>query len=164
MHLPPPPFFMEPGTYYIIIINSQTKSNTTCCTHWLWSGYVACSRQQPGWEGCSSSLQTLLPSYEVRAVELEDILKRSVCIIQFVVVSLNRFLHCRFIITVPPVTAPCITLLTYLHTPKSHSYDLQLVEQATTHLTSCSTVLHCAATCMCLQFPETRLIQYDCGE
>ena len=70
----------------------------------------------------------------------------------------------RFIITVPCVTAPSITLHTHLHTPGSLAQDINLVSKVATDLGPCSGLLHCASTSMCLQFPETRLIQYDCGE
>ena len=39
-----------------------------------------------------------------------------------------------------------------------------MVEEVATNLNPRSTSLHCASTSMCLQFPETRLIQYDCGK
>ena len=81
--------------------------------------------------------------------------------------SLSKFtdcLCCRFTIVVPPVTAPQITLHSH-HPPPSHVLrETELTGAINHHLSSPSSLLHPAATAAALQFPETRLIQYDCGE
>lgn len=63
----------------------------------------------------------------------------------------------------PPVTAPSISVHTHLYTPARLNNYTQLTERIARHLAPRSSVLHFTSTNMALQFPETRLIQYDCG-
>ncbi len=65
---------------------------------------------------------------------------------------------------VPRATTPSVTLHTY-HPPLSHlSHERLVSETLTQGLSRPLGVLHQTTTAMCFQFPETRLIQYDCGE
>ena len=71
---------------------------------------------------------------------------------------------CRFTIAVPPTTAPQISLHCH-HPPPSHALrETELADAISRHLSPASSLLHTAATAASLQFPETRLIQYDCGK
>ena len=71
---------------------------------------------------------------------------------------------CRFIMTVPSVVSPVIDLHV-CHPPplwqhRRRKMEVVLREQ----LTQPCELLHPVATRRSFQFPETRLIQYDCGE
>ena len=127
---------------------------------------MACRRQQIcrlGWEECSSVLQSLLLTYERRTLTQKEVLKR--CILQSLHWRIGQAIFiCRFIITVPPVTAPSITLHTFLPTPAHLSHNLVLTDRIARYLAPRSSIFHCTSTSMSLQFPETRLIQYDCGK
>ena len=71
---------------------------------------------------------------------------------------------CRFIMWIPNVENPPIVMHAS-HTPPS-----MIREQALYHtmldkeLSTLPPLLHPVTTAMKLQFPETRLIQYDCGK
>ena len=70
----------------------------------------------------------------------------------------------RFSIVIPPATAPPISLSTY-HPPPSHTlHQTELLRGLRQELGPRAGLLHTAATAAGLLFPETRLIQYDCGE
>lgn len=70
----------------------------------------------------------------------------------------------RFTNTVPPATAPAISLVCHHPSPSHVLRETELVQCITKQLPSTAGILHCSATASLLQFPETRLIQYDCGE
>ena len=70
----------------------------------------------------------------------------------------------RFVISVPSATSPSITF----HTSHPHPSDLLRIQQQAEvlhhTLSSRNHLLHTSVTERCFQFPETRLIQYDCGK
>ena len=70
----------------------------------------------------------------------------------------------RFSILIPPATAPGISLLAHHPPPSRLLRQAELLACLEEELPSRMGLLHCAATASALQFPETRLIQYDCGE
>ncbi|KAL5477552.1 hypothetical protein EMCRGX_G024363 [Ephydatia muelleri] len=107
---------------------------TTVCkarpSHWLWTGYSWCFQHMTGsdhWENRTSSLSSVLVSYKARALAMDEIMR-------------------RFVITVPPVTAPLITLHTFHPNPSSYNEQSVAQEQLLTEVS------------------QTRLIQYDCGK
>ena len=79
-------------------------------------------------------------------------------------------LHCvdvfsiRFVITVLPITTQHITLHACHPHPSDLLHSQQKHQHILTELSPLSTLLHPVATSVEFQFPETRLIQYDCGK
>ncbi|CAI8023442.1 Helicase domino [Geodia barretti] len=101
-------------------------------------------RPEDGGSG-SLALSKALLSYHTRAHMMGDTIR-------------------RFTIAVPPTTAPQISLHCH-HPPPSHALrEMELADAISRHLSPASSLLHTAATAASLQFPETRLIQYDCGK
>ena len=130
---------------------------------------MACKRQlisSHSWDECSSALQALLLTYEQRTSTQEEILKRYAYKHNEGLIKLHYTVSfiCRFVITVPPVTAPSISVHTHLHTPAHLNHYTLLTERIARDLAPCSNIFHFTSTNMSLQFPETRLIQYDCGK
>ena len=77
---------------------------------------------------------------------------------------LYAFVCYRFVLMVPPASAPPMTFHVS-HPDPSYLLHSQVQHVALeTFLSSRCQILHNAATGMSLQFPETRLIQYDCGQ
>ena len=130
---------------------------------------MACKRQlisTCSWDECSSALQALLLTYEQRTSTQEEILKRCAFERNEGLIKLHYTVSfiCRFVITVPPVTAPSISVHTHLYTPARLSHYTLLTEMIARDLAPYSNIFHFTSTNMSLQFPETRLIQYDCGK
>lgn len=75
-----------------------------------------------------------------------------------------RFFHARFVIWVPPVAAP-LPVLHVSHPPPSVLWREQRMLSTLQHEVSprCA-LLHPVARSMVTQFPDPRLIQYDCGK
>ena len=69
----------------------------------------------------------------------------------------------RFVITVPPATAPTITMHTHHPSPSRVLHEERRKLELSQELSPRADFLHPIATSVCFQFPETRLIQYDCG-
>ena len=69
----------------------------------------------------------------------------------------------RFVITVPPTTAPPITMCTHHPSPSRVLHEERRMQALSQELSPRADFLHPIATSTCFQFPETRLIQYDCG-
>lgn len=81
-----------------------------------------------------------------------------------------RLLECglfcvgRFVFAVPPVTAPRITMHAS-HCPPSWVNSVRRLQRTlTSELVPRSRLLHKATRATLVQFPENRLIQYDCGK
>ena len=77
--------------------------------------------------------------------------------------------HCyvflsRFVFAVPPVRAPRITMHVS-HPPPSYVTSERRLHEALQHEVAPKAVgLHTITSRMAVQFPEARLIQYDCGK
>jgi superfamily II DNA/RNA helicase len=132
---------------------SQPSSSSQATANegvWLWTGSLACERVMTGVrpeDGGSGSLalSKALLSYHTRAHVMEDTIR-------------------RFTIALPPATVPQISLHCH-HPPPSHTLrETEVADAISRHLSPASSLLHTAATAASLQFPETRLIQYDCGK
>lgn len=77
---------------------------------------------------------------------------------------MNTFLLARFVFVIPAVEAPPIKLHAS-HVPPSHLANMQhLEEKLHKELMPKTTFMHPIARGMKMQFPEVRLIQYDCGK
>lgn len=79
------------------------------------------------------------------------------------VVYLYVCIICRFVFLTPPVKSPGL----YLHSTansSSLSYDQLIAHVSHHHLQDTAEMLHPIQTRMLVQFPEKRLIQYDCGK
>lgn len=132
---------------------------------WLWIGYLHCQFQflLPHHHLTLSGtlpLQNILISYEERRSLLEDILKRFVILLYFCM----EMLLVRFLITVLPVTAPPVSLhASHPHPSFVNDCD-QMNFQLNLELSPLMAFLHPISTSFEFHFPETRLIQYDCGE
>lgn len=74
------------------------------------------------------------------------------------------FASLRFVITVPPATSPPITMHAHHPDPSWMLHEAQRAEELSRELSPRADFFHPITTSMCFQFPETRLIQYDCGE
>ena len=73
------------------------------------------------------------------------------------------FIFTRFVLTVPMATSPPISFHVSHPDPSDFIRDCNQKEILNNFVTSNNQIIHSADTAMCLQFPETRLIQYDCG-
>ena len=102
------------------------------------------------------------PGWDIEEVHTVIVELIKLCIV-IIIYYVYQYI-CRFVITVPAVTAPSISVHTYLHTPTHLNNYTQLTERIARHLAPHSSILHFTSTNMTLQFPETRLIQYDCGK
>jgi E1A-binding protein p400 len=90
-------------------------------------------------------LRNLLKTNHERAVEMDPILE-------------------RFAFLTPRVAAPSIKMHVSHPCPSKKLVQEVHEERIRTELAPCSTVLHRVVTNMSTQFPELRLIQYDCGK
>ena len=72
--------------------------------------------------------------------------------------------HSRFVFCVPPVTSPRLCLHMSRPPPSWLAEQRRLVYTLHTQLSSKAAMLHPISTRMAVQFPEVRLIQYDCGK
>ena len=70
---------------------------------------------------------------------------------------------CRFVLVVPKVFTQALKMSISHPNPSTHHRIMTMEEMFSTHLSPAATLLHPVATRRCFQFPETRLIQYDCG-
>lgn len=70
---------------------------------------------------------------------------------------------CRFVLVVPKVFTKVLEMSISHPNPSTHHKIKTIEEMFCTHLSPAATLLHPVATRRCFQFPETRLIQYDCG-
>lgn len=69
----------------------------------------------------------------------------------------------RFVLVVPKVITKVAEISISHPNPSTYQRMRTMEETFTTHLSPTATFLHPVATRRCFQFPETRLIQYDCG-
>jgi len=93
----------------------------------------------------TNCLASLLNSLKDRIEQLDDVLK-------------------RFIIYIPEATAPIIQPKVYHPNAYIDSQDSFLDEELTEKLKPAFRILHPIITSMSTQFPDPRLIQYDCGK
>ena len=70
---------------------------------------------------------------------------------------------CRFLICVPTCTCQPIAMYAYHPHPSQQQQAKDFNVQFENELLSCTEMLHPLATGSCFNFPERRLIQYDCG-
>lgn len=70
----------------------------------------------------------------------------------------------RFVFVVPAVSSPSIELHLYHPSPSTVNEQNQKMEILETALSPVCTFFHPLVSNMKTQFPELRLIQYDCGE
>lgn len=110
----------------------------------------------------SAFFNEVLPSLEHRIKNLDEITKRYVYHLR----HYNDVMHVcvsRFLMFVPTSTCGQISVHAYHPHPsylhQSKEFDMKL----RCELPSLTTLLHPIATGHCFQFPERRLIQYDCG-
>jgi E1A-binding protein p400 len=81
-----------------------------------------------------------------------------------VIYYINIFLLLRFVLCVPAVSAPQ-PRFHVSHPPPSKFWGLKRTQaMLQQELSSRSALLHPIASAMVTQFPDPRLIQYDCGE
>ncbi|XP_019852163.1 PREDICTED: helicase domino-like isoform X2 [Amphimedon queenslandica] len=121
-----------------------------CQYSWLWTGYLFCQLQQvlPAKDLilCSTqALRHMLVSYDNRMAGLHDVLK-------------------RFLLTVWSVSAPAITLHTSHPDPSNYQKDIANNKLLYLTVSQIAGSLYPVSVSFKLQFPETRLIQYDCGK
>ena len=81
----------------------------------------------------------------------------------FVILICKLFLF-RFVILVPMATSPPITFHVSHPHPSDFLCERGKQEALNDFVRSRDPIFHAAETGMSLQFPETRLIQYDCGK
>lgn len=120
---------------------------------WRWSGYVHCrsvrqcckpSHPDVYWSQ-TSTLQSLCINSEQRLRELKEIIE-------------------RFIFVVPPVESPPISLHAPHPPPSMLQKEKALWQRLHEEMSPRSAGLHRILCNMRTQFPDLRLIQYDCGK
>ncbi|CAM9951640.1 unnamed protein product [Lampetra fluviatilis] len=120
---------------------------------WRWSGYVHCrsvrqcckpSHPDVFWSQ-TSTLQSLCINSEQRLRELKEIIE-------------------RFIFVVPPVESPPISLHAPHPPPSMLQKEKALWQRLHEEMSPRSAGLHRILCNMRTQFPDLRLIQYDCGK
>lgn len=125
------------------IYNAFGRRPTRHSHSWLSQGYVNCSQvigSKYAW-----SLGACIKSIEQRTIELQDIFE-------------------NFVLFVPPVSAP----IPWLHI--SHPRPSKLIEDIerehifAAEVSPKMALLHPIISAMATQFPDPRLIQYDCGK
>lgn len=115
-----------------------------CKTHsWMSRGYMNCKLA----EKCPYkwSLSAAIKSIENRTEELQEIFN-------------------NFVIFVPPVSAPIPNLNVFHPKPSKVNEQLEREHVLTTELSPKMALMHPIASAMSTQFPDPRLIQYDCGK
>ncbi|XP_041094670.1 helicase SRCAP [Polyodon spathula] len=114
---------------------------------WQGSGYAHCLnavQSLAGW-GRTRPLTEAIRNPVQRIEELADIIN-------------------RFIFVIPPVEAPAITMHTSHPPPSLLQQEVAFRERLRAELLPRSACLHRVVCNMRTQFPDLRLIQYDCGE
>jgi hypothetical protein len=116
-------------------------------SHWLWSGYLHCFTQQImfNYQFRTQYLHNLIMSYQDRIKIFNQSLK-------------------RFIVMVLPVTAPLVSLhVCHPHPSYTRNFD-NIKNFLHSQVAPLMILFHPISTSFEFQFPETRLIQYDCGK
>ncbi|XP_064649340.1 helicase domino-like isoform X3 [Lineus longissimus] len=123
---------------------SETKVH---CNRWKGLGYVHCYNvyhsDHQFWRG-TKALTNIVQNPTTYLERLQDITD-------------------RYAFVIPPVTAPRITIHAS-HPPPSFRQHKVLERELEMTLTPASRCLHKIKSKMSVQFPELRLIQYDCGK
>ena len=110
----------------------------------------------------SICLKELVHSPESRIKQLGDICDRYVTYSLFS--SLGESRNSRFIFYVPAVRAPEPEMQVWHPPPSLYWGEIETKRQLCSLLSGPATPLHRIASAMVTQFPDPRLIQYDCGK
>ncbi|XP_038075148.1 helicase SRCAP-like isoform X2 [Patiria miniata] len=100
--------------------------------------------------------------YEARLSQT-DTLRKVIRTPEDILVELKEIIK-RFVMVVPLATSPPISMHTYHPAPSAANQHRLLRETLRRELTPTTACLHPIQTGMKFQFPELRLIQYDCGK
>ncbi|GFT29328.1 helicase domino [Trichonephila clavipes] len=133
----------------VTIVNSLKHSKVG--SPWKGRGYVNCLNAIPAknnpalyWDH-TSMLSDIIKTPEDRVTELTDIIN-------------------RFVFVIPAVTAPPMELHISHPAPWRLNEERMNVERMNDYLAPACAFLHPIVSSMKTQFPELRLIQYDCGK
>uniref|UniRef100_S4R6S0 Snf2-related CREBBP activator protein n=1 Tax=Petromyzon marinus TaxID=7757 RepID=S4R6S0_PETMA len=139
---------------------------------WRWSGYVHCrsvrqsckpSHPDVYWSQ-TSTLQSLCINSEQRLRELKEIIESEKKLKSNEEVPPRLLRHARFIFVVPPVESPPISLHAPHPPPSMLQKEKALWQRLHEEMSPRSAGLHRILCNMRTQFPDLRLIQYDCGK
>ena len=144
--------------------------------YWLWIGYSNCLNHQTNefsYTCVTSFLQEVLSSVEHRVKQLEETLKRLASLFTTVIFTCTScasfggqyctLMCCRFLIYTPSCHTRSIKLHASHPQPSHYQRAIDTDHKLKTELVPRVAFLHPIATGNCFQFPERRLIQYDCG-
>ncbi|KAF8768478.1 Helicase domino like protein [Argiope bruennichi] len=133
----------------VTIVHSLKHPSTGC--PWQGRGYVNCLNAIPAkvnpslyWD-YTETLSNIIKTPEDRVAELTDIIN-------------------RFIFVVPAVTAPAVELHVSHPAPWKLNEENMNNEKLNEYLAPACAFLHPIVSNMKTQFPELRLIEYDCGK
>ncbi|XP_035206695.1 LOW QUALITY PROTEIN: helicase domino-like [Stegodyphus dumicola] len=133
----------------VTVINTLKHANQG--SPWYGKGYINClnaisSERDPSlyWYH-TKTLSDMIKTPEDRIIELTDIIN-------------------RFVFVVPAVTAPSVQLHVSHPPPSRLNTEQRNAEMLTDYLSPACAFLHPIVSNMKTQFPELRLIEYDCGK
>ncbi|GIY74878.1 helicase domino [Caerostris extrusa] len=133
----------------VTIVNSLKHPKTG--SPWMGKGYVNCLNAIPAKDNPSllwdhtETLSNIVKTPEDRLIELLDIIY-------------------RFVFVVPAVAAPPVEIHVSHPAPWKLNEQKTMIEELNNYVTPASAFLHPIVSNVKTQFPELRLIQYDCGK
>ncbi|XP_069044099.1 helicase SRCAP isoform X2 [Lepisosteus oculatus] len=143
------PIYGQEVLRFLTVLDRPSAPSPDAPGHWLSSGYAHCLNAQSQapdryWER-SEALSRVIQTPEQRIEQLSNVID-------------------RFIFVIPPVEAPAVALHTSHPPPWLAHREAVFRERLRAELSPRTACLHRVHCNMRTQFPDLRLIQYDCGK
>lgn len=132
--------------YGMDIISSLTLDRSFERRNWMWTGHALCSAAKMNKKQCESTvLSSTVLDYEERLKQLNSVIT-------------------RFVMYVPAVYAPRVEMAVTRNVPWKVQEKLRQERFLEEKVVPLRRLLHPVSSAMQTQFPDRRLIQYDCGK